>query len=105
MGLRFRLHRSDLPGKPDLVFPKHGVVVFVHGCFWHRHAGCAKASTPKTKSEFWREKFRRNVKRDRQTDRRLRELGWRVEVIWECESKDTVTMYRRLQKIFAVRPR
>ncbi|MDT3377411.1 very short patch repair endonuclease [Labrys neptuniae] len=87
MGLRFRLYRNDLPGRPDLVFPRHRAVLFVHGCFWHRHSGCAKASTPKSRMEFWRTKFELNVERDRQNEAMLLALGWRVFIIWECETK------------------
>jgi DNA mismatch endonuclease (patch repair protein) len=83
-GLRFRLHAS-LPGKPDLVFPRHRAVVFVHGCFWHRHAGCQYATTPSSNVEFWQAKFDSNVERDRRVTRQLRKEGWRVFVIWECQ--------------------
>lgn len=83
-GFRFRLHRRDLPGRPDVVLPKYGAVVFVHGCFWHRHAGCRYASTPATRPEFWQGKFAGNVTRDRRNIDRLLERGWRVCVIWEC---------------------
>ena len=86
MGLRFRLHRNDLPGRPDLVFPKHRLAVFVHGCFWHRHEGCRHASTPKSRVAFWTEKFAANVVRDARQEAALRALGWRVLVIWQCES-------------------
>jgi DNA mismatch endonuclease (patch repair protein) len=86
-GLRFRLHRADLPGRPDLVFPKHRVAMFVHGCFWHRHPGCAKASTPKSQPEFWRSKFDANVARDVRVEAELEALGWRVVTVWECETK------------------
>lgn len=82
-GLRFRLHAS-LPGKPDLVFPKHRAVVFVHGCFWHRHAGCRYAATPSSNAEFWQAKFDANVARDNRVARQLRKEGWRVFVVWEC---------------------
>ena len=82
-GLRFRLN-SKLPGKPDLVFPKHGTVVFVHGCFWHRHAKCRFASTPSSNRDFWLEKFAANVQRDKQVKVLLRKLGWRSLVVWEC---------------------
>lgn len=88
MGLRFRLHRRDLPGRPDLVFPRHRLAIFVHGCFWHRHEGCAKASTPKTRPQFWDAKFAANLRRDREVERQLIEGGWRVGTIWECETKD-----------------
>ena len=82
-GLRFRLHAS-LPGKPDLVFPKHHAVVFVHGCFWHRHAGCRYATMPTTNAAFWQAKFDANVARDNRVTRQLRKEGWRVYVAWEC---------------------
>lgn len=85
LGLRFRLYRRDLPGTPDLVFPKARVALFVHGCFWHRHAGCAKATTPKSNTEFWSEKFRRNVLRDQVKMQELSNLGWRTVIIWQCE--------------------
>ena len=88
MGLRFRLHRKDLPGKPDLVFPKHKVALFVHGCFWHRHPGCKKATTPKTRVDYWIAKFAVNERRDKQNIRDLAALGWNVHIIWECETKD-----------------
>ena len=88
LGFRFRLYRRNLPGRPDLVFPRHRSVVFVHGCFWHRHQGCRYAYTPKTRVEFWAEKFRRNVARDCQKEAALRSLGWRVLVIWECETRN-----------------
>src|SRR4051794_16042951 len=83
LGLRFRLHRSDLPGKPDLVFPRLDLVVFVHGCYWHRHPGCPKASAPA--SPFWAAKFRSNVARDKRVQAELRAMGWKVLIIWECE--------------------
>lgn len=96
MGLRFRLHRKDLPGRPDLVFPKHRLAVFVHGCFWHRHQGCRHASTPKSRVAFWTEKFAANVVRDARQEAALRALGWRVLVIWQCESRDEAAVERRL---------
>ena len=100
LGLRYRLHRRDLPGTPDLVFPKHGVVIFVHGCFWHRHPGCKKATFPKSRVWFWKKKFDRNVARDRQVIEDLVDLGWRVEIIWECETKNTDSLSRCIRKIF-----
>ena len=96
MGLRFRLHRNDLPGRPDLVFPKHRLAVFVHGCFWHRHEGCRHASTPKSRIAFWTEKFAANVVRDARQEAALRALGWRVLVVWQCESRDEAVVERRL---------
>ena len=83
-GLRFRLN-AKLPGKPDLVFPRHRAVVFVHGCFWHRHRGCKYATNPGSNSEFWAAKFSANVERDIRVTRELERLGWKVLVIWSCE--------------------
>ena len=99
MGLRFRLHRNDLPGRPDLVFPKHRLAVFVHGCFWHRHEGCRHASTPKSRIAFWTEKFAANVERDARQQAALRMLGWRVLVVWQCETKDEAAVERELAKL------
>lgn len=96
MGLRFRLYRKDLPGRPDLVFPKHRLAVLVHGCFWHRHRGCRHAAMPKSRVEYWSEKFERNIARDRRDEENLRKLGWRVLVIWECETRDEVAIEHRL---------
>lgn len=87
-GLRFRLH-TKLPGKPDLVFPRLRTVLFVHGCFWHRHAGCRYATTPASNARFWREKFEVNVLRDEHVKRELRAAGWKVKVIWACELNDS----------------
>ncbi|MEQ8372597.1 MAG: DNA mismatch endonuclease Vsr [Roseibium aggregatum] len=88
VGFRFSLHRKDLPGRPDLVLAKHGAVLFVHGCFWHRHTGCKYATTPATRPEFWAEKFKGNVDRDRRNQEVLADLGWRVGIVWECSLKD-----------------
>lgn len=84
-GFRFRKNDPRLPGKPDIVLPKYRTVVFVNGCFWHRHEGCSKATTPKTNTEFWLEKFRRTVERDKRKAVELQALGWVVTVVWECE--------------------
>ena len=100
LGFRFRLHRRDLPGTPDLVFPKLRTAVFVHGCFWHRHSSCAKASTPRTRAAFWLEKFDTNVARDKRVTLKLRALGWRVCVVWECDAAQPERLKRRLHKIF-----
>ena len=96
MGLRFRLHRRDLPGSPDLVFVSRRCVVFVHGCFWHRHSRCRKASTPKSNIEFWTDKFEGNVSRDRVSRRLLKAAGWKVLTIWECQTKDVASIKQRL---------
>ena len=85
LGLRFRLHRKDLPGKPDMAFPKYRAAVFVHGCFWHQHPGCRRASKPKSRNDYWDAKLRRNVERDARTPAALAALGWRHIVVWECE--------------------
>lgn len=99
MGLRFRLHVQKLPGRPDLVFPRHQTVAFVHGCFWHRHPGCKKASSPKTREEFWEAKFEANVARDKRVTGQLAALGWRVVTIWECETKAADIMEEKLKSI------
>jgi DNA mismatch endonuclease (patch repair protein) len=95
-GYRFRLHRKDLPGRPDVVLPKYRTVVFVHGCFWHRHKRCRFAYTPKSRVAFWQEKFRRNVERDRRKALALRRLGWKVVTVWECEVERSAMWLRRL---------
>lgn len=86
-GYRFRKNDKRYPGKPDIVLPKYHVAIFVHGCFWHRHEGCKDATTPKTRTEFWLEKFDKNVKNDQIKQEKLKKMGWRVIVIWECELK------------------
>lgn len=97
-GLRFRLHAKDLPGKPDLVFPKYKAVVFVHGCFWHRHPGCKYATKPQTRTEFWNHKLSENVRRDSYQVAALEGLGWRVFVVWECELQEDSS---RLESLFS----
>lgn len=87
MGKRFRLHVRNLPGTPDIVLPKLRLVVLVHGCFWHRHAGCARTTTPAVNRTFWTRKFKRNVERDAEVRAALRADGWRVRVVWECETR------------------
>ncbi len=87
-GYRFRVNDSRLPGKPDIVLPKYKTVIFVHGCFWHRHEGCKFAYTPKSRIDFWKKKFDDNVKRDAIVREKLEDLGWRVMVVWECEVGD-----------------
>ncbi|WP_123595582.1 very short patch repair endonuclease [Pseudomonas sp. AF76] len=88
-GFRFRLHRKDLPGVPDVVLPKWRVALFVHGCFWHMHQGCSNAKLPSTRTEFWQQKLEANVERDRKTQIALTKAGWRVVIIWECLTRDT----------------
>jgi DNA mismatch endonuclease, patch repair protein len=88
MGYRFRLHRSDLPGTPDIVFVGLKKIIFVHGCFWHRHRGCTHTTMPKTNATFWAEKFSQNVERDRRRLRALKKAGWKSLIVWSCETKD-----------------
>ncbi|MCX5807225.1 MAG: very short patch repair endonuclease [Proteobacteria bacterium] len=90
MGYRYRLHCKDLPGKPDIMLPKYKTVIFVHGCFWHRHSGCKNATTPKTNTEFWEKKFFGNIVRDRQKQSDLELLGWNVIIVWECETEKSL---------------
>lgn len=98
LGYRFRLHRSDLAGKPDLAFISRRKVIFVHGCFWHQHKGCKLASTPKSSADYWLPKLERNVARDNDSTRQLANLGWESLVIWECETKDTDALASRLER-------
>ena len=98
-GFRFRLHGKKLPGKPDIVLPKYGAVVFVHGCFWHRHYGCRYATTPATRTKYWNDKFRRNQERDRKQQQGLIELGWRVMIVWECEIRNFDKRKKRLKNL------
>jgi DNA mismatch endonuclease (patch repair protein) len=100
LGLRFRLHRKDLPGQPDIVLVGHRTVVFVHGCFWHRHSNCRFTYTPKSNIGFWLDKFKSNVDRDRRAQRHLRKLGWRVIVIWECQATNAMALAKRFQGAF-----
>jgi len=102
-GVRFSLRRRDLPGKPDIVLPRYQTVVFVHGCFWHRHAHCRMASNPKSHQAFWQAKFEANVARDRRNRRALTKAGWRVVVLWECEVlRDPLAAVERVMQ--AIRP-
>lgn len=96
LGFRFRIHYKHLPGKPDIVLPKHHTVVLVHGCFWHRHQGCKECTTPKTNTEFWQNKFQQNVQRDQKVVEALEAAGWRVVVVWGCEVKEPEQLSRRL---------
>ena len=102
MGYRFRLHRRDLPGRPDIVLPKYGISIFVNGCFWHRHKGCRFAYEPKSRKRFWLKKFTENVERDGRVKRELKALGWRVITIWECQTRSVGTLSRKLEKLAAL---
>lgn len=95
-GYRFRVHRKDLPGNPDIVLPRYKTVIFVHGCFWHQHEGCPDSKRPSTNIEFWNSKLNENIARDQKNKIKLRELGWEVFVIWECEMKDIENLKKKL---------
>lgn len=98
-GYRFSLCRKDLPGSPDIVLRRFGVVVFVHGCFWHRHSECRPGRRePKSNVEFWKKKFERNMERDEENQKELRELGWKVVVVWECEIRNAERLIEKLRK-------
>lgn len=100
-GFRYRLHATDLPGRPDIVFRSRKRVIFVHGCFWHQHNGCRNASIPKTRTDFWNKKLKGNVSRDQFVLRQLHERGWRVLIVWECEIKDAGYLSAKLQEFLA----
>lgn len=101
MGYRFRLHDARLPGKPDIVLPKHRAIIFVHGCFWHRHEGCKRATMPSNNREFWEKKLSLNRKRDRRQLEELAALGYRSLVVWQCELKDEERLRERLSSFLA----
>ena len=98
LGYRFRLHRSELPGKPDVAFIKKRKAIFVHGCFWHQHKGCKRASMPQSNVSFWSTKLARNVARDADQLRSLKAVGWTALVVWECETKDKLKLAKRLSR-------
>jgi DNA mismatch endonuclease (patch repair protein) len=101
MGFRYRLHVAQLPGKPDLVFSRLKRIIEVRGCFWHQHDGCIDSHIPKTRREYWGPKLKRNQQRDNQNGRKLRKLGWRLHVVWECEVKTTTKLSKRLGRFLA----
>ncbi len=98
MGYRYRLHVKELPGKPDLVFSRRRKIIFVHGCFWHRHEACTRASMPKTRVSFWQSKFDANIARDEIVLRSLKKDGWRVMTVWQCELKSVERLTKRLKR-------
>jgi DNA mismatch endonuclease, patch repair protein len=104
LGHRFRLHRRDLPGSPDLTFPRHRKVVLVHGCFWHQHEGCRLKRQPKSRLDYWLPKLARNVARDAEVQARLAEQDWEALVIWECETRDRDGIAARLTRFLGERP-
>lgn len=99
MGFRFRLHGKGLPGRPDIVLPRHKAVIFVHGCFWHRHRGCKNCTTPANNRNFWVTKLEGNAGRDRRHRSALRRIGWRVLTVWECETEKPEQLGRRLERL------
>ena len=98
-GFRYRLHHPDLPGKPDLVLPRFRTCIFVHGCFWHGHKSCRKASVPKTNTDFWVKKITRNRDRDHEVRTLLEEIGWKVVIVWECQTENAEEFERLLEEI------
>lgn len=99
MGFRFRVHRRDLPGNPDIVLPRYRKVIFVHGCFWHGHKNCPRSKRPSTQKSFWSKKLDRNLERDKNYLLELRQRGWRVLVIWECETKTPKKLMMKLERL------
>ena len=95
-GYRYRLHGKELPGRPDIVFPGRRKAIFVHGCFWHDHQGCGRATLPKTRTAYWRDRIQKNKDRDTRVIMALRRQGWRVDIVWECEVKRPIDLERRL---------
>jgi len=105
-GYRFRKNVSSLPGRPDIVLPKYRTVIFVHGCFWHRHKGCKDATTPKTNKAFWKKKFERNVANDKKHARDLKKLGWRVITVWSCDiAKNPNWVVRKIENHICQNPK
>jgi DNA mismatch endonuclease (patch repair protein) len=101
LGYRFRLHRRDLPGTPDIVLPAYDSVILVHGCFWHRHDGCRDSSMPTTRIRFWKKKFAENVTRDSKKTAALQSLGWKVLIVWECELRDEGVLAGKLKRFLS----
>jgi DNA mismatch endonuclease (patch repair protein) len=101
MGFRFRLHRSDLPGRPDVILPRHKKIVFVNGCFWHLHKSCGRGRLPNSNRDYWAPKLRRNRERDAMNIRKLRAEGWKVKIIWECQVKERQQLRARLLRFLA----
>lgn len=100
LGYRFRLHQNKLPGKPDLVLPRHEKIIFVHGCFWHGHAGCSRATVPSTNISFWQRKIQGNKRRDLSVRRKLRRKGWSILVVWQCQTRSIERLTDRLRCFF-----
>lgn len=101
LGYRFRLHVKDLPGSPDIILPKFRTAIFVHGCFWHQHKNCGKSRRPSSNQEYWNTKLDGNVSRDKRKEEELSKLGWRVEIVWQCETGDKETLSKKLDKLLS----
>lgn len=99
LGYRFRLHKKDLPGKPDIVLKKHRTIIFIHGCFWHQHKGCKRSNIPKSNKSYWQLKLENNVKRDKQHKQSLKKLGWKTITIWECETKNIKKLIKKIIQV------
>ncbi|MFC1677999.1 very short patch repair endonuclease, partial [Planctomycetota bacterium] len=99
MGYRFRLHRKDLPGKPDITLPKYKTVIFVHGCFWHGHKGCKRSNVPKTNQDYWILKIQKNIQRDKYQRKQLKRLGWHVLILWECQIEKTRIIEKKIKNL------
>lgn len=104
MGFRYRLHAANLPGKPDLVFPSRKKIIFVHGCFWHRHENCPLARIPKSRQAFWIDKLNRNRDRDTRIQKELGQAGWQVLTLWECEIKNNVILGEKIKDFLGAQP-
>lgn len=98
MGFRFRIHRRDLPGNPDIVLPRHSKVIFAHGCFWHGHKRCPRSKRPATNKSFWNKKLDANIERDKNIRNELRRMGWRLLVVWQCETHNPEKLLRKLER-------
>jgi len=101
LGYRFRLNGEDLPGKPDIVLPRHRKVIFVHGCFWHGHSRCKRGARPTTNVEFWNKKLDSNISRDRRARIGLKKLGWQSLIVWECQTKNLANLRRKLERFMS----
>ncbi len=102
MGYRFRLHVASLPGKPDIVLARLKSIIEVRGCFWHQHPGCIDSHVPKSHKQYWEPKLQRNQRRDKENGRSLRKLGWRVYIVWECETRESTKLSRRIARFLEV---
>lgn len=101
LGYRFRLHQKDLPGRPDIVLPKYRTAIFVHGCFWHQHRNCGKSRRPSSNQEYWNKKLDENISRDKRKEDELSQLGWRVAIVWQCDTSDLDVLSGKLKNLLS----